>query len=114
MRGKLDSIRRLAQAAAVCPTSLARPPTGSGNPRPCRWRPPHRAPLVRAPGSSAEHPPQDSPSLPFGSCGLPHEVDGACMEEVARVILALEEHDVAEAVMHFLDRTGRARVVATA
>jgi pilus assembly protein CpaE len=36
------------------------------------------------------------------------------MEEVARVVLALEEHDVAEEVMHFLDRTGRARVVATA
>jgi pilus assembly protein CpaE len=36
------------------------------------------------------------------------------MEEVARVILAFEEHDVAEEVMHFLDRTGRARVVATA
>jgi len=36
------------------------------------------------------------------------------MEEVARVILALDEHDVAEEVMHFLDRTGRARVVATA
>jgi len=36
------------------------------------------------------------------------------MEEVARVVLALDEHDVAEEVMHFLDRTGRARVVATA
>jgi pilus assembly protein CpaE len=36
------------------------------------------------------------------------------MEEIARVVLALEEHDVAEEVMHFLDRTGRARVVATA
>ena len=36
------------------------------------------------------------------------------MEDVARVVLALEEHDVAEEVMHFLDRTGRARVVATA
>jgi pilus assembly protein CpaE len=36
------------------------------------------------------------------------------MEEVARVILAFEEQDVAEEVMHFLDRTGRARVVATA
>jgi len=36
------------------------------------------------------------------------------MDEVARVVLALEEHDVAEEVMHFLDRTGRARVVATA
>jgi Flp pilus assembly CpaE family ATPase len=32
----------------------------------------------------------------------------------ARVVLALEEHDVAEEVMHFLDRGGRARVVATA
>ncbi len=29
-------------------------------------------------------------------------------------MLGLEEHDVAEEVMHFLDRTGRARVVATA
>jgi Flp pilus assembly CpaE family ATPase len=36
------------------------------------------------------------------------------MVEVARVVLALEEHDVAEEVMHFLDRTGRTRVVATA
>jgi Flp pilus assembly CpaE family ATPase len=34
--------------------------------------------------------------------------------DVARVVLALEEHDVAEEVMHFLDRTGRTRVVATA
>ncbi len=34
--------------------------------------------------------------------------------EVARIVLGLEEHDVAEEVMHFLDRTGRARVVATA
>jgi len=34
--------------------------------------------------------------------------------EVARVVLGLEELDVAEEVMHFLDRTGRARVVATA
>ena len=36
------------------------------------------------------------------------------MEDVARVILGLEAHDVAEEVMHFLDRSGRARVVATA
>ena len=36
------------------------------------------------------------------------------MEHVARVVLALEEHDVAEEVMHFLDRSGVARVVATA
>lgn len=34
--------------------------------------------------------------------------------EMARIVLALEEHDVAEEVMHFLDRTGRARIVATA
>ena len=36
------------------------------------------------------------------------------MEEVARIVLALETPGVAEEVMHFLDRTGRARVVATA
>src|SRR2546426_11265267 len=35
------------------------------------------------------------------------------MDQVARVVLALEEHDVAEEIMHFLDRNG-ARVVATA
>ena len=35
------------------------------------------------------------------------------MDDVSRVILGLEEHDVAEEVMHFLDRGGRARVVAT-
>lgn len=36
------------------------------------------------------------------------------MEEVARIVLALEAPDVVEEVMHFLDRTGRARVVGTA
>jgi len=36
------------------------------------------------------------------------------MEEMARIVLALEAPDVAEEVMHFLDRTGRARVVGTA
>ena len=36
------------------------------------------------------------------------------MEEVARIVLALETPDVAEEVMHFLDRTGRARIVGTA
>lgn len=36
------------------------------------------------------------------------------MEQVARVVLALEAPDVVEEVMHFLDRSGRARVVATA
>jgi len=36
------------------------------------------------------------------------------MEEVARIVLALETPDVVEEVMHFLDRTGRARVVGTA
>ena len=36
------------------------------------------------------------------------------MDNVARVVLAMEQHDVAEQVMHYLDRTGRARVVATA
>jgi Flp pilus assembly CpaE family ATPase len=33
---------------------------------------------------------------------------------VTRVVLALEEHDVAEEVMHFLDRSGHTHVVATA
>ena len=36
------------------------------------------------------------------------------MEQVARVVLALDAVEVAEEVMHFLDRSGRARVVATA
>lgn len=36
------------------------------------------------------------------------------MDDVARVVLALEEPDVAEEVLQFLDRSGRARVVATA
>jgi Flp pilus assembly CpaE family ATPase len=36
------------------------------------------------------------------------------MENIARVVLAVDEHDVAEEVMHFLDRTGLAHVVATA
>lgn len=36
------------------------------------------------------------------------------MDQVARVVLALEASEVAEEVMHFLDRSGRARVVATA
>jgi pilus assembly protein CpaE len=36
------------------------------------------------------------------------------MEDVTRIVLGVEEHDVAEEVMHFLDRTGTSRVVATA
>lgn len=36
------------------------------------------------------------------------------MEEVARVVLALEPPEVAEEVLHFLDRSGVARVVGTA
>jgi hypothetical protein len=36
------------------------------------------------------------------------------MQEVARVVVALEANEVAEEVMHFLDRSGTARVVATA
>ena len=36
------------------------------------------------------------------------------MDQVARVVLGLEAPEVAEEVMHFLDRSGRARVVATA
>jgi Flp pilus assembly CpaE family ATPase len=36
------------------------------------------------------------------------------MDRQARVVLAMEAPEVAEEVMHFLDRSGRARVVATA
>jgi Flp pilus assembly CpaE family ATPase len=36
------------------------------------------------------------------------------VDHVARVVLALDAPDVAEEVLHFLDRSGRARVVATA
>jgi Flp pilus assembly CpaE family ATPase len=36
------------------------------------------------------------------------------MENVARVVLAVDEHEVAEEVMHFLDRAGGTHVVATA
>jgi Flp pilus assembly CpaE family ATPase len=36
------------------------------------------------------------------------------VDQVARIVLALEAPEVAEEVMHFLDRSGRARVVATA
>jgi pilus assembly protein CpaE len=36
------------------------------------------------------------------------------LDQVATVVLAVEAPDVAEEVMHFLDRSGRARVVATA
>ena len=36
------------------------------------------------------------------------------MDQVTRVVLALEGPEVTEEVMHFLDRSGRARVVATA
>lgn len=36
------------------------------------------------------------------------------MEQVARVVLALGTAEVAEEIMHFLDRSGRARVVGTA
>jgi pilus assembly protein CpaE len=36
------------------------------------------------------------------------------VEDVARIVLGVDEHDVAEEVMHFLDRSGHARVVATA
>src|SRR5262245_64148463 len=57
--------------------------------------------------------PRGSPRLP---APLPHGLPrcGAFMEEVTRVVLALEPPDVAEEVMHFLDRSGRARVVGTA
>lgn len=39
---------------------------------------------------------------------------GESVDDVTRVVLGLDEPGVAEEVMHFLDRSGRARVVATA
>jgi DNA-binding NarL/FixJ family response regulator len=36
------------------------------------------------------------------------------MDDVARVVLALEATQVAEEVLHYLDRSGLARMVATA
>jgi len=36
------------------------------------------------------------------------------MQQIARVVVALEANDLAEEVMHFLDRSGSARVVGTA
>jgi hypothetical protein len=36
------------------------------------------------------------------------------MDDAARIVLALEAQEVAEEVLHFLDRSGLARVVATA
>ena len=39
---------------------------------------------------------------------------GGDVDNVARIVLAMEQHDVAEEVMHFLDRSGHVRVVATA
>jgi pilus assembly protein CpaE len=41
-------------------------------------------------------------------------LEGNGMEDVARVVLALEAPDVLEEALHFLDRSGRARVVGTA
>ena len=34
------------------------------------------------------------------------------MDDVARVVLALEAPELSEEILHFLDRSGRARVVA--
>jgi pilus assembly protein CpaE len=57
-----------------------------------------------------------SPSfLPRGSHAMrARGAEGNGMDDVARVVLALETPQVAEEVLHFLDRSGLARVVATA
>src|SRR6266513_1845062 len=55
-----------------------------------------------------------SPSfLPLVRGWLTH-AKGTAMDDVARVILAIGSQEVAEEVLHLLDRSGRARVVATA
>src|SRR5712691_8530527 len=63
----------------------------------------------RTPSSSRR-----SPSfLPLVRGWLTH-AKGTAMDDVARVILAIGSQEVAEEVLHLLDRGGRARVVATA
>src|SRR2546422_6506555 len=63
----------------------------------------------RTPSSSRR-----SPSLlPLVRGWLTH-AKGTAMDDVARVILAIGSQEVAEEVLHLLDRSGRARVVATA
>src|SRR5581483_8335681 len=127
-RRGLRATRRRSPGAATPPPGrgsleLRRPSSEcslSGNPRT------HRA--GDCPGASSSLgfggtrcPPPPLPSLSLASQTVdvrrPQE-DGSRMErdaeQVARVVLALEGHDLAEEVMHFLDRSGRARVVATA
>src|SRR6185503_4856358 len=70
---------------------------------------PARPRTVRPRGS----PPLPGTDLPLVRRLFPLDVELE-MEEVARIVLALETADVAEEVMHLLDRTGRARVVGTA
>ena len=47
----------------------------------------------------------------FPSFGFPRNREEREMEDVARVVVAVEAVEVAEEVLHFLDRSGRARVV---
>src|SRR6266550_1813510 len=56
-----------------------------------------------------DDPPRSSPST---CCARTRK--GTTMDDVARVILAIGSQEVAEEVLHLLDRSGRARVVATA
>src|SRR5207247_5592558 len=54
------------------------------------------------------------PLLPSLARGWLTHAKGTAMDDVARVILAIGSQEVAEEVLHLLDRSGRARVVATA
>src|SRR5688572_355647 len=55
-----------------------------------------------------------SPSFPSCCSWSSHDRWRMRMDDVARVVLALEATQVAEEVLHYLDRSGLARVVATA
>src|SRR5438034_4298673 len=66
-------------------------------------------PSERTPSSSRR-----SPSFPPLARGWLTHAKGTAMDDVARVILAIGSQEVAEEVLHLLDRSGRARVVATA
>src|SRR5947207_15970497 len=65
-------------------------------------------PSERTPSSSRR-----SPSFPPLARGWLTHAQGTAMDDVARVILAIGSQEVAEEVLHLLDRSGRAPVVAT-
>ena len=122
--------RRLPVGLVIRPGTAVEVPLGTGGSRrmtesgirrrhrppclqnPSTWRLPGAALVAYRPRTAAMSRPLE-PLPHFPSVGFPPDVV-RCGMEMARIVLGLEEHDVAEEVMHFLDRTGRARIVATA